>query len=282
MSDKKTDEFGSIEATHRLWLFFNQHIKLLEQARNVVMQQTSELWSVVMPLLYAVIDTSLSISSLAQTGKVRDCFVLSRTDFETIVNICFILAKGDEAAKRAKQHATQKAYRDLNRHLDINGQNLTLKWGGEVKLEENPELQVALAEFTSKKGREITSWTPETVQEQIEIVDSRYGKHVSMNLQFALISIYRHASEIAHGTFFGALFSLGLTSPSGSPKSPVELQDHQRQNLSMLLMMLGLSESALIKVLAEEIPSLTNQATESKKSVKELQNESWFKEGGMQ
>jgi hypothetical protein len=123
-----------------------------------------------------------------------------------------------------------------------------LKWNGEVKSDSNPELQAALAEFTSKKGREITSWTPETVQEQIETIDARYGKRISTNLQFALMSIYRHESDIAHGTFFGALFALGLTSPSGPPKSPEELQIHQRQNLSMLLMMLGLATSALIMV----------------------------------
>ena len=132
---------------------------------------------------------------------------------------------------------------------------------------------MALTEFTSKKGREITSWTPETVQEQIEAIDARYGKRISTNLQFALMSIYRHASEIAHGTFFGALFALGLTSPSGSPKSPEELQNHQRQNLSMLLMMLGLATSAFIMVLAIEIPSLSNLVIESEKVIKELQND---------
>lgn len=241
------------------------------------MQQNGEVWSVVIPLLYSVVDTSSSLSLLAQAGKVRDSFVLSRTAFETIVNVCFILAKGDFAAKRAKQHAIQKSYRDLDRRLDINGQTLHLKWEGKPNLERDSELQSALAEFTNKKEREITSWTPETVQEQISAIDIRYGKNISANLQFALMSIYRHASEIAHGTFFGALFSLGLTSPSGPPKSQVELENHQRQNLSMLLMMLGLSISALIMALAEEIQSLNSQAAESKSTVKELQNVSWLK-----
>ena len=275
MNQTKQGEFGSTEATHRLWLFFNKQIQLLEQARNAVMQETAERWSVLTPLLYAVVDTGGSISSLAQMGKVRDCFVLSRTAFETIVNICFICAKGDEAVRRARNHAMQKAYRDLSRELDISGQKLILKWKGEVELDRHPELRTALSEFTSKKGREITSWTPETVQGQIEVIDARYGKRVSTNLQFALMSIYRHASEIAHGTFFGALFALGLTTPSGPPKSPEELQNQQRQNLSMLLMMLGLAISALIIVLGEELPLLLSQVTDSEKSVVELKNESW-------
>lgn len=275
MDQKKTGEFGSTETTHRLWLFYAKQVQLLEQARATIMQESAERWVVLVPLLYAAVDTSGSVLSLAQTGKVRDCYVLARTAFETIVNICFICAKGDEAVKRAKNHALQKAYRDLNRELDINGQKLSLKWSGELKLDSNPELQAALAEFTSKKGREVTSWTPETVQEQIKAIDSHYGKSISTNLQFALMAIYRHASDIAHGTFFGALFALGLTSPSGLPETPEKLQNHQRQNLSMLLMMLGAATSALIMVLAEEVSSLANLVAESEKAVSELKDESW-------
>ena len=270
-------EFGSIEATHRLWQFYAKQTQLLEKARMSVLQEHTERWSVLKPLLYAVVDTSGSILSLAQTGKVRDCFVLARTAFETIVNICFICAKGDKTVQRAKNHALQKAYRDLSRELDISGYKLSVKWNGEINPADNSELQAALAEFTSKKGREITSWTPETVQQQVEVIDSIYGKHVSTRLQFALMSIYRHASEIAHGTFFGALFALGLTSPSGAPKTPEELQNQQRQNLSMLLMMLGLSASTLIIVLAKEKASLTDLVTEAEKEVSELQKESWVK-----
>jgi hypothetical protein len=90
------------------------------------------------------------------------------------------------------------------------------------------------------------------------------------------MSIYRHASEITHGTFFGALFALGLTSPSGPPKSPEELQNHQRQNLSILLLMLGQVISALIMVLAEEVPPLATLVAESETAVIEVRNESWL------
>lgn len=276
MNQKNTGEFGSIEGTNRLCIFFAKQIELLEQARISVRQERGERWSVLSPLLFAVCETSGSVLSLAHTGKVRDCYILARTCFETIINICFICAKGEEAVKRAKNHALQKAYRDLNREVDINGQKLTLNWSGDVKPESNPELQAALSEFTSKKGREITSWTPETIQEQIKTINARYGERVSMDLQFALLAIYRHASDIAHGTFFGALFALGLTSPSGPPKSPEELQKHLGQNLSMLLMMLGGATSALLMVLAEEIPSLANLVTESTKEIAELQNEPWL------
>ena len=33
MNHIEEDEFGSIEATHRLWLFFNKQVQLLEHTR---------------------------------------------------------------------------------------------------------------------------------------------------------------------------------------------------------------------------------------------------------
>jgi uncharacterized protein DUF5677 len=267
-------EFGSMEATHRLRLFFDKQARILEQSRSRLMPNNEQVWVTIIPLLYSIKDSCDSISFLTERGKTRDCFVLARTVFETIVNVCFISAKGDEAAERAKRHSLQKSYRDLQRELDINSQRLTLAWSGRVEPSADPELQAALADFTSRKGREITGWTPESVKEQISVIDAKYGPKVSIGLQFALLSIYRHASEIAHGTLFGALFSLGLTVPSNRASSPESLQHHQRQNLSMLLMMLGLAMSSLIALLDTE-HSLPEMYAESEQAVAELRKEAW-------
>ena len=276
MEKKESDEFGSVESTHRLWIYFSNQVQILERARIRALQENAEIWSVITPLLYAIKDSCDSLSLLAQKGKTRDSFVLARTVYESIVNASFIFAKGFEAVERAKQHALQKSYRDTNRELEINSNKLGLEWSGTVDLSKNPDLQSALARYTSKKGREITAWTPETVKEQIEVIDSKYGAKVSTGLQFALMAIYRHASDIGHGTLFGALFSLGLTSPAGPPKSPIELEKHQRENISMLLMMLGLALESLIEILAGELtmPEIT---IEAHKETQKLKEETWVK-----
>jgi hypothetical protein len=267
-------EFGSVDATHRLRLFFDKQASLVEQSRSRLMPETEPVWVSIIPLLYSIKDSCDSISLLAERGKIRDCFVLARTVFETIVNACFISAKGDAAAERAKRHSLQKSYRDLQRELSINDQNITVAWGGQVDPSTDPELQAALTDFTSKKGREITSWTPETVKDQIGAIDTKYGSKVSVGLQFALLSIYRHASEIAHGTLFGAMFSLGLTRPSKRTDSAESLLQYQRENLSMLLMMLGLAMSSLIALLDKEL-SLPEIYSESEQAVAELRKEAW-------
>jgi hypothetical protein len=199
MSGQRQDQFGSIQATHRMWLFFDKHTQLLAQLYSALLDESGERWRVLIPLSYSMQDSCETISLLATHGKLRDCFVIARTVFETIINFCFICGEGDEAA-RAEAHARQKAYRDLQRELEINQRKLSVQWTGQIDLSNNPEIVEAIAEFTSSKGREIRSWTPETIKERIEAIEARYGSKVAINLQFAYLAIYRHSSEIAHGT----------------------------------------------------------------------------------
>ena len=272
MSQDNSYEFVSGEAVQRLCETLDAEINLLGQTHEALFQQKGKLWNVIAYLVYSVIDTSESLLLLARAEKTRDCFILSRTVFETVVNACFICAEGETAAERAQQHAEQKAYRDLTRELDINGRVLQIEWQGKIDLAQNPSLQAALDQFTGKKGREITSWTTETTVQQVEAIDAHYGEIVSLKLQFALFNLYRHSSEIAHGTLFGALFSFGLTSVSGAPSSPEELSNHKRQSLFMVLLMLNFSLAALLEVLAKEIPSLANLADASRTNLAELQS----------
>lgn len=273
MSRSSESEFGSIEVTHRLWQFFITQTDLFEKAyKSAYEQLTGEVWGVILPLGYSAVDTCGSIASLAQHGKTRDCFVLSRTVFETLVNICFILAKGESAAVRARRHALQKSHRDLARESVINRRGINLKYEGEFNL--TLDTQAALDEFTSKKGREITSWTPETTAEQIAAIDSQFGSPVGSIFHLTLLAIYRHSSEIAHGTYFGALFSLGMTSPAGPPETPEKLQRRQRENLCMIMQLLGMTLSATIECLAIALP-LQEIIESSRMLITKLKEEPW-------
>lgn len=120
MSDQRQDEFGSVDATYRMWLFFDKHVQLLTQLQSVLEAESCHRWGVLVPLSYSIQDSCKTISLLAPQGKMRDCFVIARMVFETIVNFCFICGEGDEAAARAKAHAMQKTHRDLQREVEIN------------------------------------------------------------------------------------------------------------------------------------------------------------------
>src|SRR5205807_4645398 len=138
--------------------------------------------------------------------------------FEAIVNTCFIMAEGKAAADRARRHAHQKSYRDLDR--EICGTGLRLVSTAKDEQASNPGLQADLALFTHRNGRENIQWTDENIPERIATIERKYGRASATGLRFALFAIYRHSSEIAHGSLFGALFSLGLTLP-GTPQSGV-------------------------------------------------------------
>lgn len=239
------------------------------------MAESGKRWSSLIPLSYSIQDSCETMALLAQHGKVRDCFVIARVIFETIINFCFICSEGDEAVERAEAHAMQKAYRKLHREVEVNQHKLIVQWTGQIDLTSNPELKAAIDEFTSSKGRE-KNWTPESVKQRIEAIEARYGTKVTDYLQVAFLSIYQDASEIAHGTLSGALFALGFTLPAGPPTSPEGLAKHQRENIMMLLMVLGFSISSLLRVVANELP-IEDLIVESDTVLKELTKEGWAK-----
>lgn len=118
---RNRSSLSSPEVNHRLWICFCNQIELLEKARKQVSQERSDhkdpdaIWSFVIPLLYSTVDCCASLSILAQALRAQGSFIVGRTVFEQIVNICFVLAKGSDAATRAKLHLFQKSFRDLER-----------------------------------------------------------------------------------------------------------------------------------------------------------------------
>ena len=231
MNEKKQNDFGSFGQMQELRAIFDQHVELLKQAYEILLKTKPKNHFVLAALLYSINNSCKSISIFTVNGKARDCFVLARTIYETAVNFCFICAKGKEAAEKARRHALQKSFRDLSRKFDIGNLKLQVEWQGKVDLSKNPDLENALKEFTYPNGRENTKWTPENIEQRIEVIDKKYGARVSGNLVFGFTTIYRHASEIAHGTFFGALFSIGLTSPSEKPKTSQGMKKFWGENI---------------------------------------------------
>jgi hypothetical protein len=204
-------------------------------------------------------DTLMALSS---QHNIRDGYVISRMIYETLVNCCFILAEGDVIAERAWRHARQKSLRDLDRTIEIAGKEaMKVKWSGADIALAAPENKQLLAEFTSKAGREITAWTPESVKERLEAVYTRFGDERTKGMLFGLL-LYRHASEIAHGTLYGSLFILGATDPHGPPKSIETLRDYRVDHTRMLLMLTAFAIESSIAVIAGAVgaPDLADQA----------------------
>lgn len=248
--------FGSEDCVFELLGAFAQQAALLRPLIEMVLSHQSASSGSLAPILMSIEDSSRTLVLLGRHHRIRDFMVTARTCLLTILNACFMCAS-PSAANRAIQHYLQKSYRDLRRETKSRTIRLVTAYSGKHQTPP-PEIQAALKEFSTKKDREITQWTPEGVQKQLETIEDMLGHELTVPLVFAVQGIYRHASEIAHGTLFGFMWTVGRTVPR-TPTSKESLSKYQGQVMSEVLMSLNWSISSTIKA---TLKSLAIQAEE--------------------
>lgn len=155
-------------------------------------------------MLQAVGVSTHSVLTLTQERNmsIRDCFGIARSAFETAVNAAFISVLGDQMAEKAIRHMRQKRWRDLRRQGRMGDQLVTVSRNINVEIDAIPQLREALEEYTNKKGEEIRDWTPISLERRVAAV-SRQNHRAGLCLGAAMFSIYRPASELLHGTYYG-------------------------------------------------------------------------------
>lgn len=183
---------------------------------NTIRSETAKVPSktdIVLPiLLQAAGSSSNTLSKLSDSSGMhtRDCYSIARSIIEVSSNICFIIAEGPEAADRALRHSQQKSHRDLKRESLVGDSKITLFFNGIEDLEDE-NIKNNLDEFTTKSNRE-KNWVDATIDQRIEVA-GRLGGKVLSYLHMARFIVYRHSSEILHGSFFGAMYFFGATAP---------------------------------------------------------------------
>jgi hypothetical protein len=220
----------------------------------------SELTSVIGPML-VVNHTSLkSILLLLENNHYRDVIILSRPFLEAVINIGFIMAKGDKAVIDSKKYAYQKGYRDLFRGIDIN--DFKIKSGftefvDEFEKAAPTQMKEALEDFSTKKGKEINSWTPETAKAKVEIIGEKYGTYVNGLLTFAFFTIYRDVSEIIHNSYYGVRIFIGMQQKDMSQFNNSEdaaqyFGEHQEKLTTLIVQQINISINALLNIISQE------------------------------
>jgi hypothetical protein len=186
------------------------------------LRQQKDVVEVVAMLVQGMGVSCHSIVKLTQPRDmaIRDCFGIARSICETGINVAYIISGGSEKASRAKQHALQKAYRNASRSWNINDNLFQMKSEKFPVPDEFPELREALAAFTTRRGRELTDWTPDNIEARLNFIEEK-SKGASLGLASSFYSIYRHASEILHGTYFGVVYFWTI---DGRPTSRDELE----------------------------------------------------------
>lgn len=181
----------------------------IEECAKAALSRHGKYWLVLTQMLLMVHEDARAVHIASQTFQLRAQLVLCRALFETCVNTMRLIAGGEKIADEMIQHANQKFFRDRDRVSEIEG-----GWRIQTAVDNGasipPDVVEMMAKFTSKSGREKTSWIEESIEDKIAAIATMGDHFATFCIQQALMGIYRHSSEVLHGTYYGALFSLGL------------------------------------------------------------------------
>jgi hypothetical protein len=232
------------------WKWFNSIEKLLGDTLSNIQEGKSNEVGALYPFLDSIAESVGTLRTLVNQLKLRDAYVIARVIYETSVNACFLLTNPEALSARATTHAKQKALRSLIRAIALAGDQIfEFKPHGAEELLGDPRHQEWLREFTSRTGREITSWTPENVQQRLEATYLKFGPEETRGLAFGLL-LYRHASEIAHGTLYGTLFAWGAMEPGSPLKGSGDMGKFRRRELRHLLKLVSFSLESVIRIVS--------------------------------
>src|SRR5690606_35980765 len=121
-----------------------------------------------------------------------------------------------------------------------------LSSGAQPDIDAIDGLKEALEEF-SKNGREITDWTPLNISRRIAAI-SNFDPGAGVALGGALMAVYRHASELLHGTYFGVLYFWSVDGQP--PRGKDHFNEQWLTHFTAIFVALFFSASAIIRVCA--------------------------------
>lgn len=216
-------------------------LHLLAQQRDGEIELPSgdpDVFRVILTMIHMVGISGHSLLKLTEEVGlgIKDAYPVARAIIEGVINVVYIMAKGRELAERAARHAEAKAYRDLKREWEAGGMKMATGWSGTLPPDETARLEAMLSEFTTASGRE-KDWTSDTLKQRLDAIAAVFSNSAMISLTASAFNIYRHASEVIHGSYFSAAYFWGLTMPGrGSPRSKddfrLTLIDHEFAVLS--------------------------------------------------
>jgi len=248
-------ELGTDEYLEKGLECLKKEIELVTKAYSKLPDTKDSQSMVLSTLAYQVIETTHSLIVLSTLGKLGDCYALARIIFDHILNIGYIGAGGEQVLEKATKHAHQKVFRDLDRKITIKDMGFGIGLKNIENIEISDKLNAAISEFTSSRGTELRNWTDTNIFKKIEMIRDKYGWNIGQVLVINLFYIYRHASEIIHGSFFGALFTKGLAKPNHEwPKNHNEMQKFIKTYLGFIIQNVILLNSVMMRIIHHHYP----------------------------
>lgn len=165
---------------------------------------------------------------------VRDAYSIARTVIESFINASYLLSESEKISERAKRYIEFADWRHCNRSFGT----------GEFKIKlstfPNTEelIQTKYPEFFGKGN---SSWTSLDVPNRISKVGELAGARAGSRLIAAYTLIYSIASEIIHGSPYGAayFYSTHLLKEKTSDEFDLQSIKHMEQILLAVLHAVG-------------------------------------------
>ncbi len=206
-----------------------------------------DIGTVILALVQGISSSAHTILFLSESTGVhtRDCYGIARTIFETSINACYILAKGKDAAIKANEHSNVKSIKDMNRESRIGESVLDFSYIDSSKFTIPAKIKTDIRKFQTNNGKE-KPWTKLSVDKRILAVGDAFGKDVLKTLHLARFIIYRHSSEILHGSLFGCKYFFGATEFQNKKVTPESLTNNFAVQHELILTSCLLSMSSVL------------------------------------
>jgi len=209
-------------------------------------------------MVWPMLESCQSILILSENKKLRDCLALSRMVLDLALNLGYFSVHGKKAIDKALKHAHQKSYRDLHRNMELDDIKIFIGLNNLDNVEMPSKLEKAIEEYTTTNGNEERSWTgdkKDNVFRKIKQIRNKHGKSIGMAMAMGTFEIYRHSSEILHGSIFGSMYALGITDFRHNwPKTEEDREKHAFTELSLLLNVLCLLCNASMRIVLQYYP----------------------------
>ena len=225
----------TIEDVHAIADIFDKQIKVYKDACHYILHTDTEHSKELFLLLLGINDSLSSLSVLSRMNKMRDCYVISRMIYETIINVLYITATNFKAMEDMINYTEEKSQYDSARSISTDKETVFFAFDGEkhsVGFSKNNPIKM--------KG-DPRDWTKDNINKRINLINKKYGDTVSRFLQVAHLSIYRTSSDIIHGTLYGMRHSLGVVNKKDETFSMEGMLNHNFS--AIIILMLTVSQS---------------------------------------
>lgn len=196
--------------------------------------------------------------------------MVSRSFLEKLINLSYLSVCDEEERKRYKLHAYYRTFHNLNREKTAGkGNTFSLKYTGQDKLKDFPEVREALELFSETNPK--LNWSTKKLDERVAFLDGKVDINVVIFLM-STVTIYSDASEALHGSFFGSSLSTCFFDIHVDQNNIEEVKVHILESTALTYLLLGSVVHEFVQVIAlnNQIPEIIKKDKINQEEVKKI------------